>query len=177
MDYSDVIDFWFSELQPKQWWEKDFDLDSLIEARFKKTLIRASNCELFGWRKNPKGRLAEIIVLDQFSRNIFRGKPESFKQDSLALCLAQEAVFLEADENLNESEKAFLYMPYMHSESKLIHKEAVKLFEKAPKNMDFELKHKRIIDRFGRYPHRNKILGRDSTPEEVAFLNEPGSSF
>ncbi len=127
----------------------------------------------------PKGRLAELIILDQFSRNLYRGTWHAFATDTMALALAQEAVAAEADLALSPEERVFLYMPYMHSESKLIHEVAERLFrENGPKsNYDFELRHKAIIDRFGRYPHRNVMLGRQSTPEELAFLAEPGSSF
>lgn len=177
MNYIDVIDFWFSELEPSQRWAKDQVLDQMIRDRFLDMHTQASLCLFYEWRLKPLGRLAEIIVLDQFSRNMFRGRPESFKFDSLALCLSQEAVLIGADQFLNQSERAFLYMPYMHSESHRIHKEALKLYRDLPENLEFEIKHKEIIDRFGRYPHRNEILGRPSTPEEIKFLKEPGSSF
>lgn len=176
---NEVIDFWFKELSPEDWWKKSDDLDQTITTRFLKTHTKAVQGEFFSWRETPIGRLAEVIVLDQFSRNMFRGKQESFAYDSLALILAQEAVSLGADQKLDVKMKAFLYMPYMHSESKVIHKEAVKLFsqEGMEYNLDFEHKHKVIIDRFGRYPHRNEILGRVSTKEEIEFLKEPNSSF
>ena len=136
-------------------------------------------CELWTWRETAEGRLAEIIVLDQFSRNLFRDHPASFAQDPLALSLAQEAVRLDLDQQLAPDQRCFMYMPFMHSESKIIHAQALQLFEALgnPMNLDFELKHKTIIDRFGRYPHRNQILERDSTPEEVEFLTQPNSSF
>ena len=121
----------------------------------------------------------EIIVLDQFSRNLFRDSPQAFAQDSLALALAQEAISLNLDQQLSPEQRAFLYMPFMHSESKLIHEFALKLFQRLgnPTNLEFEKKHKVIIDRFGRYPHRNQILGRASTDEELTFLTQPDSSF
>jgi len=118
-------------------------------------------------------------VLDQFSRNIFRGSAEAFAADGMALALAQEALRSGAADELEPRQRAFLYMPYMHSESTLIHTQALQLFS-APgleNNLDFELKHKTIIDKFGRYPHRNIALGRESTAAELAFLQEPGSSF
>lgn len=123
--------------------------------------------------------MAEIIILDQFSRNMFRETPRSFSHDVQALVLAQEAVALGLDAELPTEQRTFLYMPYMHSESLRIHEEAVRLFtlNGVKENLDFEYRHKVIIERFGRYPHRNAILGRESSPEEVAFLNEPGSSF
>jgi uncharacterized protein (DUF924 family) len=134
---------------------------------------------LFEWRKDAHGRLAEVIVLDQFSRNMFRNSPLSFTCDSLALALAQEAISVGADKSLNQAERSFLYMPFMHSESLKIHEIATELFrDNGNKNsLDFELKHKAIIARFGRYPHRNSILGRKSTDEEIEFLKQPGSGF
>ena len=118
-------------------------------------------------------------MLDQFSRNINRGEAQAFANDALALGLAQEAVAAGADRLLAPAERAFLYMPYMHSESAAIHALAVALFSQPglEHNLDFELRHKAIIDRFGRYPHRNAVLGRASTAEEAAFLQTPGSSF
>ena len=147
--------------------------------RFSDLNARAGRCELFAWRAEPRGRLAEIIVLDQFSRNMFRDSALAFANDTLALALSQEAVASGADKSLSAVEKSFLYMPYMHSESVQIHEIAVELFarEGLQNNLDFEIKHKKIIDRFGRYPHRNAVLGRVSTDEEIKFLAQPGSSF
>ena len=123
--------------------------------------------------------MAEIIVLDQFSRNIHRGTPQAFSSDPLALALAQEVVQQKLDKDLPLMMRSFTYMPYMHSESALIHQQAVQLFNQPglETNYDFELKHKEIIDKYGRYPHRNAILGRESSPDELAFLQQPGSSF
>lgn len=179
MNYDAVIRFWFEELESKQWWTSDDSLDAAIRARFGDVHGAANRCELFTWRQQPLGRLAEIIVLDQFSRNIHRGTPGAFASDALALVLAQEAVSVGADQKIDTNQRAFLYMPYMHSESRLIHVEAERLFKASgsDNSYEFELKHKTIIDRFGRYPHRNAILGRESTAEEVEFLKQPGSSF
>jgi len=175
----DVLQFWFESLTPAQWFAKDPELDQEITSRFQRLHERANVGELYGWRKTGQGRLAEIIVLDQFSRNIFRDTPTAFSQDALALVLAQEAVSAGADRSLEATWRAFLYMPYMHSESSLIHEVAVELFDQEglEENLRFEFQHKEIIDRFGRYPHRNAILGRQSTPEEVEYLKQPGSSF
>jgi uncharacterized protein (DUF924 family) len=175
----DVLSFWFEEITPKQWWATSDDLDMEIEARFGALHYAAGHCELYGWRQSAKGRLAEIIVLDQFSRNIYRNHPNAFAYDSLALALAQTAVAANADHELDINQRAFFYMPYMHSESRLIHEVAVALFNQPgmEANLQFELRHKDIIDRFGRYPHRNVILGRTSTPEEISFLKTAGSSF
>jgi uncharacterized protein (DUF924 family) len=123
--------------------------------------------------------LAEIIVLDQFSRNMFRDTAMGFAQDGLALVLAQEAVSQGVDQELSLTQRAFLYMPFMHSESLVIHDLAVKFFSQQGMegNLDFEFRHKAIIEQFGRYPHRNAVLGRQSTPEELEFLKQPGSAF
>ena len=179
MKYQTIIDFWFSEIEEKLWWVKDESFDNTIRERFSDYHEAAVKGELFEWRTEPEGRLAEIIVLDQFSRNMFRNMPWSFAWDGISLVLAQEAVNVKADQELDARKRAFLYLPYMHSESGKIHEEAVKLFS-APGmegNYEFELKHKDIIDRFGRYPHRNELLGRESTDEELDFLKQPGSSF
>lgn len=177
--YQDVLNFWFTEIQPSQWWVKDAQFDALITKRFATLHAQAARCELYEWRATAKGRLAEIIVLDQFSRNMFRNTPRAFAYDNLALALSQEAVSAGADNHLSQEENTFLYMPFMHSESLKIHELAVKLFEKngLKENLDFEIKHKQIIERFGRYPHRNTLLGRASTEGEAEFLSQPGSGF
>ncbi len=177
--YEEVLDFWFKELTPDLWWKKDENFDLSIKERFGALHEKAIISELFSWRKTAEGSLAEVIVLDQFSRNIYRDKPESFSCDPLALALAQTAVEKGFDQALSSSERCFLYMPFMHSESLLVHEQAVKIFESLgnKNNLEFELKHKVIIERFGRYPHRNKILGRQSTQEELAFLEQPNSGF
>lgn len=174
-----VIAFWFTEITPKQWWARSDDFDQLISTRFGALHTAASRCELFAWRKTAIGRLAEVIVLDQFSRNMFRDRAEAFASDGLALALAQNAVAGGADRELEVDQRAFLYMPYMHSESAAIHGVAQVLFASLgdKDKLNFELRHKAIIDRFGRYPHRNALLGRASTPDEIAFLQTPGSSF
>ncbi len=179
MDYKKVINFWFEEIEAKRHYKKDAAFDRLIKDRFEAVHIAATRGELSRWRKDPEGRLAEIIVLDQFSRNIYRDTPASFTCDAMALILAQEAVSQDIGKKLSTSKKAFLYMPYMHSESLLIHEMAVKLFNipGLESTLEWEIKHKKIIEAFGRYPHRNVILGRKSTAEELEFLKGPGSSF
>ena len=179
MQAQDILHFWFEELTEKQHFAKDAALDEMIRTRFGATLEAAARCELFAWRATPEGTLAEIIVLDQFSRNVFRDTPRAFAQDSVALALAQGLVASGQDLLLSTAQRRFAYMPYMHSESPLIHAQAVQLFALPglDDNLAFELRHQRIINRFGRYPHRNAVLGRTSTAEELAFLSEPGSSF
>lgn len=178
-DFNQVLHFWFEEIEPADWWKKAPSFDQLIRERFFSVHAKAIKGELFSWRATPHGRLAEIIVLDQFSRNLFRERPESFRYDPMALVLCQEAVAMGADASLSAAEKAFLYMPMMHSESLLIHEQAVKYFNQPglEHNLKFEYKHRVIIERFGRYPHRNEILGRPSSEEELAFLQQPDSSF
>jgi uncharacterized protein (DUF924 family) len=174
-----ILHFWFTELTPKHHYAKDAALDESIRIRFGATLEAAARCELFAWRATPEGRLAEVLVLDQFSRNVYRDTARAFAQDALALALAQEFVANGQDLSLPLAQRSFAYMPYIHSESALIHQQAVTLFSQAgmQDSLRFELRHQAIIERFGRYPHRNAILGRESTPEELAFLSEPGSGF
>ena len=174
-----VIEFWFEECEPKQWWSNDPEFDQLITKRFADVHAKAIAGELFAWRHTAIGRLAEIIVLDQFSRNIYRGTPKAFASDPLALCLAQHAISHNSQNEFNDVQRQFLYMPYMHSESAAIHVVAERLFNdpQVANNKEFERLHKLIIDRFGRYPHRNEILGRESTAEEIEFLKQPNSSF
>lgn len=178
-DYTPVLTFWFEECTPANWWQKDLEFDQLIQTRFGDLHTQASLNELAHWRHTPEGALAEIIVLDQFSRNMYRDTPAAFASDPQALCLAQAAVEHGHLSGLNDTQRPFLLMPYMHSESKRIHEQAVALFEAhaSEQNLDFEKQHKAIIDRFGRYPHRNAILSRESTSEELDFLQQPGSSF
>ncbi|MDY7116957.1 DUF924 family protein [Halomonas sp. SSL-5] len=174
-----VLSFWFDELEAAQWFRKDPALDAEIRTRFGACLESAARGELWRWRETPSGRLGEIIVLDQFSRNIHRDTPGAFACDPMALVLAQEAVARGADAALAPVRRAFLYMPFMHSESAAIHEHALRLFAQPglERHLGVERRHRDIILRFGRYPHRNAILGRVSTPEELAFLAQPGSSF
>lgn len=179
MRAEDVLYFWFTECGPSTWWTKSDNFDGLIHRRFGTVHKQAVAGELVAWRETGRGRLAEIIVLDQFSRNMYRGSATAFSCDGMALALSQEAVAQGVGENWLPSWKQFLYMPYMHSESRAIHEQALELFGKPGMegNFDFELRHKAIIDHFGRYPHRNIVLGRKSSEEELAFLKQPGSSF
>jgi uncharacterized protein (DUF924 family) len=175
----EVLEFWFEELDPKQWFNSTEELDEKIYKRFGELHNAATKGELDFWRATPEGSLAEIILLDQFSRNIYRGKPGAFANDLAALVLAQEAIRKGFHSKLETFKRSFIYMPFMHSESLIIHKKAVRLFNEPglEDNFDYEIKHKKIIERFGRYPHRNEILGRESTAEEIEFLSQAGSSF
>jgi uncharacterized protein (DUF924 family) len=177
--YPMILTFWFEEIDQSLWWSKNDAFDQQILDRFAGIHAQAMRCELFAWRKNAEGRLAEIIVLDQFSRNMFRDSPLSFAYDSLALALSQEAISVGAAQVLSPVQKGFLYMPFMHSESLIIHDIAMDLYQKngIPSFFDFEKKHMEIIKKFGRYPHRNRLLGRASTEEEIDFLKQPASGF
>ena len=173
-NYQEVIDFWFQELGSEQWFKKEKSTDLLVKERFLSTHGVAVKGELYKWRNTALGRLAEVIVIDQFSRNIFRDDPRSYLYDGMALVLSQEAIRVGVNKKIKSQQRSFLYMPFMHSESRMIHERAVELFSdpELKLNLEFEYKHKKIIDRFGRYPHRNKVLGRISTSEEIAFLKE-----
>ncbi len=179
MNWQEIIDFWFTELSPKHWWVKDSEIDNLIRYRYADLHAQAMAGELDSWRDIPLGRVAEIIILDQFSRNMFRDTPAAFASDALALGLAQEAVRANVHLNLGEAERQFLLMPYMHSESAIVHQQGLPLFAAMGHDQGYSsyLAHQDIVKRFGRYPHRNAILGRESTEEEIAFLMTPNSSF
>jgi len=174
-----IIDFWFNAIDNKLWFKKDNEFDLLLTAQFGQLHTIAAKAELYHWRTSAEGRLAEIIVLDQFSRNIHRNTAQAFASDPLALALAQEAVSLNCLQELDPIKQSFLLMPYMHSESEAIHDVAIELFNNTglDKTIDSELRHRAIIKQFGRYPHRNKILGRESSEAELEFLDSPGSSF
>lgn len=174
----EVLRFWFEEIRPKQWWTVDTEFDRALAARFGATHAAAARCELESWRGTISGRLAEILVLDQFSRNLYRDDARSFACDPLALALAQEAVRIGAEQTLPAERRGFIYLPYMHSESALIHEEALRLFTTlSADHLRSEQQHKAIIDEFGRYPHRNRVLGRASTAAELEFLARGGSTF
>ena len=177
--YQTILKFWFDEIDHTQWWSKNDEFDQRVRERFAVIHAKAIRCELFDWRKDAEGRLAEVIVLDQFSRNMFRDSPLSFAHDSLALALSQEAISAGSDQELSPIQRSFLYMPFMHSESLVIHEIAMALYKKTgiQSNLDFEIKHREVLKKFGRYPHRNRILGRVSTKEEIEFLKQPGSGF
>lgn len=178
-DWKKVIDFWFNPDNTPFWFKKSEEFDEKIKNNFEDIWKEASEGLLFEWRQTIEGRLAEIIVLDQFSRNLCRNSPLAFAQDSMALVLAQEALSKPEFSELTTEKKKFMIMPFMHSESEGIHKEAVKHFEELGDDYTtkYEYLHKDIIDRFGRYPHRNEVLNRESTQEELEFLKQPGSSF
>jgi len=173
MTYQEIIKFWFEETAPAQRFTKDTDFDELIRMRFGEVYEKAvARDEMFiDWRQTAEGALAEVILLDQFSRNLFRGNARAFAQDEYALELARGMIARGQDVELPIGKRQFAYMPFMHSESPAVHMEALGLFEViGGESLKYEIMHKEIIDRFGRYPHRNKDLFRESTPEEVEFL-------
>lgn len=171
----EVLNFWFLECKSVDWFKKSEEFDATIRSRFLETYEAVVRGKTSEWRQNAKGRLAEIIVLDQFSRNMFRDDAKAFAADGLAVELAKEAL-LDWDE-FSIQERSFVVMPFMHSESLEVHEWAAKWFDEPglERRKKYELLHCEIIERFGRYPHRNHVLGRTSTPEEEAFLKEhPG---
>ena len=173
-----VLNFWFQETKPAQWWSAEPAFDTLIRSRFGALHAerRRASWGLAG--QGAHGRLAEILALDQFSRNLGRGTPLAFAQDGMALVLAQEAVARRAQAELADAERPFLLMPYMHSESARCTRVAVALFSAhAPGNLDFELRHKAIVDRFGRYPAPQRRAGAGVERGRTEFLKQPGSSF
>ncbi len=171
INFQAILDFWFEQLTAEQWFRASAETDQKIQA-FSALHSQACAGELEAWRDQPLGRLAEIIVLDQFSRNLWRGSPQGFAQDGLALILSQEAIRAQADKGMETQQRLFCYMPFMHSESFAIHQQGIKLFQSldfAP-SLKSAQEHYDIIEKFGRYPHRNAVLGRESTPQELEFL-------
>ena len=177
--YEDVLNFWFNEIKSYQWWKKDKQFDHLIRERFLGVHDKAISGELAKWRNSFRGRLAEIIILDQFSRNIYRNTPLAYKNDKYTLILSQNAIKNGIEKKINDEELLFIYMPFMHSESISKQIVSVDLFKKLglKKNIKSALRHYDVIQKFGRFPHRNIILNRKSTVEEKEFLSKPGSRF
>ena len=170
----DVIEFWFVEHGHDDWFGGKADFDEKLASRFGALHERVSHGEAWHWRETANGRLAEIIMLDQFSRQLHRNSPRAFAQDGMALVLAQEAIFDGADKEVAPERTMFFYMPFMHAESLLIQDEGVRLFENLgqAETLKFMVEHRDTIARFGRFPFRNKALGRHSTPDEVAYMRE-----
>lgn len=174
-----VLDFWFDPQNKPFWFQKNEDFDLAVKEHFYDHWLDGCNGLLSDWRNTIEGRLAEIILLDQFSRNLNRDDQKAFSQDGMALILAQEAIRHPDFAQLSQEQRRFVLMPFMHSESAGIHITALSLFEELgdPATLEYEIMHKKIIDQFGHYPHRNVILKRVSTPDEIEFLKQPGSSF
>lgn len=173
MDAADVLRFWFEETGPNQWFTKNEEFDALVRSRFFDTywiVVRGETEET--WRRTPEGRVAEIVVLDQFARNMFRGTPQAFMYDPLALALAQQAVRAGDDALVTGAQRHFMYMPFMHSESIVIQRRSLDLFRTLGNEeaLKYAQEHHDVIERFGRFPHRNAALGRDTTDSEHEFL-------
>jgi uncharacterized protein (DUF924 family) len=186
----EVLEFWFGgEDDPEyggfreEWFRKDADFDARIAARFADLYEEAAAGELDGWREEAESCLALVIVLDQFPRNMFRGDGRTHAEDARALGASKYAVEHALDRELPAFQRMFLYMPFMHSENVEDQRRSVQLFERlareegAPDVVSYAVGHRDIIERFGRFPHRNEILGRETTPEEAVFLTTEGSSF
>lgn len=178
-DAADVLAFWFDELAPEQRFAKDDVVDATIRRRFGDLHARLSQHVPEAWVANPQALLAAVIVLDQFSRNLYRDDPRAFANDAVALDLARRAIGRDDDRRMDPVERQFLYMPFMHSEEVDDQERCVALMHATgnAEAVDFAERHKAIIDRFGRFPHRNEALGRTTTAEEAQFLEQPGSSF
>ncbi len=194
----DIIDFWFGPLdehgqadagQAARWWKKDPAFDEEIRTRFEPVHRAIHARELENWLADPRGRVAQIVVLDQFSRNMYRGRPAMFASDPRALQMVQDGLDRGDDRALPRDPRAFFYMPLVHAEDLAVQDRAVALFtelcdgsppdrrERAAAMVKYAGMHRDIVRRFGRFPHRNAILERPSTPDEIAFLEQPGSGF
>lgn len=168
----DVLSFWFGELSEDDWFTRKDATDAAIKARFE-PLYREIRAGIpAAAYEEPRAALAATIVLDQFPRNMFRGAAEAFATDDLAADISRRALAGKLDEKLTEAEKQFLYMPFMHSEILADQERSVTLFREqdAGKNVKYAVEHRDIVAKFGRFPHRNKVLGRESTPAERIFL-------
>jgi uncharacterized protein (DUF924 family) len=185
----DVLDFWFCDGRDgtrEIWFQRDDAFDAGIRARFGELVVPAREGRLDAWADTPEGALALTLVLDQFPRNLFRGSPEAFASDTPALALARRVVRERTDLRMTPTERGFAYLPFEHSESMAAQNEAVVVFEglrDIPRaaepggTIDYAWRHWHIIRRYGRFPHRNAVLGRESTPAELAYLARPGAGF
>lgn len=180
----DLLDFWFDPASEPFWFEKDDSFDALCAERFGDMAEAALAGRLDHWADHEKaaglGTLALVIALDQLPRNIFRGSPRCYAGDAAALAHASAAIAADVDRGWPEARRAFLYMPFQHAEDLAVQERSVELFARLGRDTDWyksAVQHRDIVARFGRFPHRNDILGRESTAEERAFLKEPGSSF
>ncbi len=188
---ADIVNFWFNRLpgesgsgkKRKVWFAKDPGFDQEIQTRFRSIYEQAAAGELVEWQETVSGTLALILLLDQFPRHLFRGQPRAFATDIFALSIAQLAITRGFDQSVPPVQRWFVYLPFMHSEDLPQQQRSVELFTTLRHDPDvataypYALKHRDVIERFGRFPHRNEILGRISTPEELEFLKQPGSSF
>ena len=172
-----ILEFWFhGDAERKEWFRKDDTFDAEIRAKFLGLYEEAERGGLVSWLESPADCLALIILMDQFPRNMFRGSARTFATDPRALAAARHAVDAGYDKRVGEIARTFFYLPFEHSENLADQERALQLFE-GQANLEWARKHWEIIRRFGRFPHRNAVLGRQSTPAEIEFLKEPGSSF
>jgi uncharacterized protein (DUF924 family) len=174
-DPAEVVTFWLAQTD-EVWFSANDAFDAVVSDRFRELFERAKSGALDHWADTPEGALALVILLDQMSRNMYRGSPGMYAADSKALGLAKQAIARGFDERLTSDKRRWLYMPFMHSEVLADHERGIELFTRAnlSESLPFALGHADIIRRFGRFPHRNAILGRQSTPEEEAFLADGG---
>jgi uncharacterized protein (DUF924 family) len=177
----EVLRFWFEETAPAQWFQKNDVFDDEVRERFHVTYDMAAKDLCGDWSKDAEGVLALCIVLDQFPRNMFRGTPKAYATDEKALLIAKAAINKGFDQLMVPVKRRFLYLPFEHSENLNDQKRSVTLFESMkdsdPLGYEYALKHYEVIDKFGRFPHRNAVLGRESTDEELKYLNLPGAGF
>ena len=176
---ADVLAFWFGQLTNEQRFARNAELDAEIRERFGDLHDRLSRHVPEEWLEDPESLLAAIVVLDQFSRNLYRDDPRAYASDPMALNLARLALSRGYDQLLDNEQRQFVYMPFMHSEDADDQDRCIELMEEIgnAEGVDYGRQHKAIIERFGRFPHRNAVLGRETTPEEAEFLTQPGSSF
>jgi uncharacterized protein (DUF924 family) len=174
-----VLDFWFNHLSREEWFVKKDEIDAQIRDRFLDLHLALSSEVTDDWHQSADTRLALIIVFDQFPRNMFRGSPHAFATDGLALAEARFVVATGLDKQVDTSRRAFFYMPFEHSERMEDQKRSVELFTalENPDYLDYAIKHRKVIETYGRFPHRNAILGRENTPEEEDYLSKPGAGF
>jgi uncharacterized protein (DUF924 family) len=172
---TDILAFW-REAGYDRWYKKDNAFDAEVRRRYLDLWQQGVAGELSSWETSDDGALALVIVLDQFPRNMFRGKPEAFSSDAKALAVAERAIAHGADVRIDPDLLEFLYMPFMHSEALADQLRCVELFQNSPDNLGYAREHAEIIRRFGRFPHRNGTLGRATTPEEQAYLDAGGFS-
>lgn len=173
----EVLRFWFQETRPQAWFTRDEAVDTEIRKRFGALHSSLTEKVPATVTATPLGALATVVVLDQFSRNLYRNSPRAFAADPTALAIAQEAIAAGFDRELDMHQRMFLYMPFQHSEDRAVQARSVELFGALGEAtaLDYARQHRDVIERFGRFPHRNRILGRESTPEELEFLKKhPG---
>lgn len=180
-DRQNIIKFWFEDTKPQQWFQVSEEFDALIKENFEESYENATAGILDDWRSDSDGALALCILLDQMPRNMFRGTPKAFATDKNALVIAKYAISKGLDQVLSPTKRRFIYLPFEHSENLGDQKRSVELFEKIknddPLGYEYAVKHLDVVEKYGRFPHRNKILGRENTPEEEEYLAQPGAGF